>query len=165
MFFFRKENNGWKSEIRLKCCLCAPLFEWLLYFIIALLPYLVNVYNFDLQCFYENYDASFFRAFPSSVTLLPAHIHTKNTKFSDYACFANNFLGMSMRMNVVFSHLQHVIIIVVVAVCTPFSKAKKFGTSNSVIQKLCNKLISLSMWNFAPKYSHFANANSEMLLP
>lgn len=28
----------------------------------------------------------------------------------------NNFLGMSMRMNVVFSHLQHAIIIVVVVV-------------------------------------------------
>lgn len=69
-----KERN--KVEMSFMC----SLFEWLLYFIIASLPYLVNVYNFDLECLYENYDASFFRAFPSSATLLPAHTHRKKTQ-------------------------------------------------------------------------------------
>lgn len=129
--FFWKEKKGWmsekgrKSEKRMnernkaEMSFMCTLFEWLLYFIIASLPYLVNVYNFDLECFYENYDASFFRAFPSSATLLPAHTQKKTQSLPIiHVLWTIFFWVCRCEWMWFFSHLQHTIIIVVVVVGT-----------------------------------------------
>lgn len=120
-FFGKKRKDEWakkgrKSEKRMKernkaeMSFMCTLFEWLLYFIIASLPYLVNVYNFDLECFYENYDASFFRAFPSSATLLPAHTQKKTQSLPIiHVLWTIFFWVCRCEWMWFFSHFQHTI--------------------------------------------------------